>query len=175
MQIEVKKAKMTDDIIKSIVEIDKEFYSNFDYDNLSWYFERYSDKNKIFLLIIDGKIVGYFLFVEISKTLFDDILKLKYDNDYVFPVKDWNCKSGCFYIPSVLVKKEFSQFSLPLLKRLYKEVSTKNKLVAITVSKEGHKMAEKILKFVGVANTEKDVRVYSNYKTKAGFGGEKGI
>ncbi len=160
MQIEVKKVKMTDDVIKSIAEIDKEFYTNFDYNDLSWYFERYSDKNEVFVLLVDEKIVGYFLFVEISKSLFDDILKLKYDSDYDCPVKDWNCKSGCFYIPSVLVKKEYRCYSKPLLRLLFREAQTKKKLAAITVSKEGHKMAETILKFVGVANKEKDVRVY---------------
>ena len=160
VKIEVKKAKMTEDVIRSIVEIDKEFYTNFDYNEISWYFDRYNDKNEVFLLLVNNKIVGYFLFVEISKSLFNDILKLKYDNDYIFPVKDFNCKTGYFYIPSVLVKKEFCQYSLPLLKRLFKEAQTKTNLVAITVSKEGHKMAKKILKFVGAANKEKDVRVY---------------
>ena len=159
MQIEVKKTKMTKDIIKSIIEIDKTYYTNFNY-TAKWYFERYSDQNEIFLLLADGKIVGYFLFIEISKSLFDDILNLKYDGDAEFSVKDWNCKSGYFYIPSVLVKKEYRRFSLPLLKRLYKEITTKDNLVAITVSKEGHRMAEKVLKFVGVSNAEKDVRIY---------------
>ncbi len=162
MQVEVKKVKMTDDVIMSILEIDKEFYTNFDYSDSSWYFERYSDKNDAFLLVVDGNIVGYFLIVEISKSLYDDILRLKHDHDYDFPPQEWNCKSGCFYIPSVLVKQEYRRFSLPLLERLYKEVQTKNNLVAITVSQEGHRMAEKVLKLVGVANPQKDVRVYGS-------------
>lgn len=160
MQTEVKKAKMTEQVIRSIVEIDKKFYTNFDYNDLSWYFERYSDKNEVFLLLVDGKIVGYFLFVEISKPLFDDIVGLKYDNDFDFPAKDWNCKSGLFYIPSVVVLKEYRRFAAPLLRRLVVEAKKKDKLVALTVSKEGHRMASKFLEFVGVANTEKDVRVY---------------
>ena len=164
MQIEVKKTGMSRQIIKAVAEIDKEFYTNFDYSNLSWYYERYSDKNNVFLMLADGKIVGYFLFIEISKSLFDDILKLHYDNDYSFSVKDWNCKSGYFYIPSVLVKEEYRPFSQPLLKRLYIEAQKKDNLVAITVSKEGRKMASKLLKFVGVANAQKDVRVYANRK-----------
>lgn len=166
VQIEVKKARMTDEVIMSIVDIDKDFYTNFDYNDLSWYFERYSDKNEVFLLLINGKIVGYFIFIEISKSLFDEILSLKYDNDYCFSSKDWNCKSGCFYIPSVLVKKEYRCFARPLLKRLYKEAQTKDNLVAITVSKEGHKMAEKVLSLVGVANKEKDIRVYRKNNQK---------
>ena len=160
MQVEVKKLGMSKSVIQSIAEIDKEFYTNFDYSDLSWYYERYNNKNKIFLLLVDGKIVGYFLFLEISQSLFDDIRALKYDNDYNFPTKDLNCKSGYFYIPSVIVKTEYRYLSPLLLKHLFKEMQNKTKLAVITVSKMGQKMASKTLKFVGVANKKKNVRVY---------------
>lgn len=37
---------MTDEVIKAIIEIDKEFYTTFNYDDPSWYYDRYSDKNE---------------------------------------------------------------------------------------------------------------------------------
>ena len=158
MKVEVQKRKITKNVIKSISEIDKEFYTRFNYDDLSWYYERYNTKNDIFLLLADNKIVGYFLFIEISKSLFDDICQLKYDNDYDFPVKDLNCKSGYFYMPSVIVKKDYRFLSVSLIRALYKEVKNKDKLVVITVSKNGHRMASKVLTFLGIANKKKDIR-----------------
>ena len=162
MEVKVIKRKMTHEIIEKIIEIDKEFYLNFDYDNeKSWYFRRYSDKNDIFLLTVEGKIVGYFLFYSISKKLFDEILSLKYDGDYAFPESEVNVKSNLFYIPSVLVSKEYRKYCVPLLKKLLKEGSKKKNLVAITVSNEGKHMAESMLSYIGTANKEKNVCVYA--------------
>lgn len=158
MKVKVKKTKMSRQVIETIAEIDKEFYPNL---NLSWYLDRYCDKNEIFLLNVNDKIVGYFLFVEISQNLFNDIYNLKYDDDYNFPIQDLNVKSGYFYMPSVFVQKRFRQFAIPLLRRLYVEVQTKEKLIVITVSKEGKRMASKFLTFVGVANKRKNICVYA--------------
>ncbi len=156
--LEVIKTKMTDDVIRSIAKIDKEFYTEYD---LSWYFERYSDKNDIFLLTKNGKIEGYFLFLEISKKLFDEICQLKYENDYDFPVSELNCESGYFYMPSVIVKKKYRNVSQALIRRLFFEAKSKQNLVVITVSNEGRRMASKALRFLGVVNAEKDIRVYA--------------
>lgn len=51
MKIEVKKAKMTRDVIKAVSEIDVEFFHDFDYSNLDWYFQRYSAKNESLVFI----------------------------------------------------------------------------------------------------------------------------
>ena len=104
MKVKIIKKKMTPDIIEQIIEVDKEFYQNFDYENdKPWYYKRYSDKNNIFCLYVDDKIVGYFIFYKISKRLFDDILSLKYYEDYSFPESEVNVKSNFFYMPSVVV------------------------------------------------------------------------
>ncbi len=162
MKVKVIKRKMTHEIIEKIIEIDKKFYLDFDYDNeKSWYFQRYSDKNDIFLLIVEDKIVGYFLFYSITKKLFDEILSLKYDGDYAFSESEVNVKSNFFYIPSVLVLKEYRKYCVPLLKELLKESSKKKNLVAITVSNEGKRMAESVLSYIGTANKEKNICVYT--------------
>ena len=126
----------------------------------SWYFQRYSDKNDIFLLTVEDKIVGYFLFYSITKKLFDEILSLKYDGDYDFSESEVNVKSNFFYVPSVLVLKEYRKYCVPLLKKLLKESSKKKNLVAITISNEGKRMAESMLSYIGTANKEKNICVY---------------
>lgn len=166
MKVEVKKVKMTKDVIKSIIEIDRHFYTDFDFskkDNLNWYFDRYSAHNEVFVLCVNDKIVGYFLFVSISKELFDEILNLKHFEDWSFLPSQFNQNTEYYYIPSIAVKAEYRQYLLPLLKTLKKEVENKPNLVAITVSKEGHKLASKMLNYIG-KHPQKDIRIYAKLK-----------
>lgn len=159
--VNIKKVKMSKHVISEIAKVDSEFYTDFDFGGLSWYLQRYSEQNDIFVLSAHEKIVGYFLFLEISKALFDDICNLKYDGDYDFPLSELNCKSGYYYMPSLVVKKEYRKYSQILIKHLLECIRKIDNLVVITVSKEGHRMAEKLLKYLGLANKEKDIRVYA--------------
>lgn len=159
--VKVEKVKMSKSVISQIAKVDSEFYTDFDFGGLSWYLQRYSEENDIYVLSVDEKIVGYYLFLEVSKALFDDICSLKYDGDYDFPLSELNCKSGYYYMPSVVVKKKYRKYSPLLLRCLLDCVQKLDNLVVITVSKEGRKMAEKALKLVGVSNKEKDIRVYA--------------
>lgn len=162
MKVKVLKQKMTHDIIEQIIEVDKEFYLNFDYNSEKpWYYRRYSSKNNIFCLYVDNKIVGYFLYYKISKKLFDDILHLKYDNDYDFPESETNVKSNFYYMPSVIVSKKYRNHATPLLRELIKEGTKKKHLVVITVSKEGCRLAKNMLSFIGTVNKEKNIDVYA--------------
>ncbi len=162
MKIEVLKKSMTKEIIEKIIDIDKEFYVDFDYqNNKQWYYNRYTDKNQIFLLCVNDKIVGYFLFHTITKQLFNDILSLKYDGDYNFPERSVNVQSNYFYIPSVLIKKRYRKHGVALLRRLLDEAKSKPNLVAITISKQGKRMAESMMKLIGVVDQKRDICVYA--------------
>ena len=46
MNILVEQIRMTRKVIKDIIEIDKDFYLDFDYSDTSWYFKRYNNNNK---------------------------------------------------------------------------------------------------------------------------------
>ena len=166
MKIEVTKQPMTEPLIKQIIEIDKEFYHDFDFSDTSWYYKRYASHDDIFTLSVDGKIVGYFLFWAITKSLFKDIYALKYHGDYTFPLSQIIKKSKYYYVPSVLIRKDYRQYGFPLLKRLWQEARTKENLIAITVSPEGHKMASSILTLVGYSDPAKDIRVYARVGSK---------
>lgn len=157
--VKIKSLKMTKSVIAQIIEIDKEFYKDFDYNNTKWYYTRYTNKNDVTVLCVNNKIVGYYLFYTISENLFKDICALKYVEDYSFPQDEVNVESDYFYVPSVLVKKEYKKYSLLLLLSLKKNVLDKKKLVAIAVSKNGKKMCKKYMKKMG--NVNKNVSVYA--------------
>ena len=162
MEIKVLKKNMTPDIIEAIIDIDKEFYLNFDYKNeKSWYYHRYTDKNEAFCLYVDDKMVSYFIYYRISMMLFDQILGLKYEGDYYFPESEINVKSNYFYMPSVLVAKEYRIYSVPLLRRLIVESAKKDHQVVITVSREGQRLAEGKLAYIGDVNKAKNIKVYA--------------
>lgn len=158
MKIEVKKAKMSEEVIKKIINIDKTFYKDFDYSNESWYFERYSEKNDIFLLFVDEKIVGYFLFYSVSESLFFDLANLKYKGDYDFPIDEINVKSNYFYMPSLLVLKNYRKYSILLIFKLKEELENKQNVIVIAQSIEGKVLSKIVLKKVG--NVE-NVEIYS--------------
>ena len=159
MNILVEQIRMTRKVIKDIIEIDKDFYSDFDYSDTSWYFKRYNINNKVTVLKVDGKIVGYYLFYTISEKLLKDICELKFSGDYDFDEQEVNVASDIEYIPSVLVKKEYSQFAYRLLLQLKKDIINKKRLVAIAISSEGKRMCEKFMINVGSIE-KKNVNIY---------------
>ena len=161
LEVTVKEVNMTNDVINQIIEIDKLFYLNFDYSNTSWYFKTYSAKNKITVLYVNNKIAGYFLFYGITKNLYNKICALKYAGDYNFPESEINVNTKYLYLPSVLVKNEYRQYSVPLilqLNRKIKELSKNNTIVAIAVSEVGIRMCEKYMKFLGNC---KEAKIYT--------------
>lgn len=151
-KIKIRKKTLTKAILNQIIEIDKGFYKDFDYSNTKWYFERYSKKNKAFLLYVNKQIVGYFLFVTISERLFNDILSLKYDGDYDFPHEETNVPTDFYYMPSLVVKENYRKHSLPLIVKLKQEISKKENLVVISISPAGKALARLVLTEVGSCN-----------------------
>jgi len=149
MNIQIKKQRFTKNIIEKIIEIDKTFYSGVNSYDASWYHKRYSNKNFVYLLQINNEIVGYFNLINITKNLFNDICNLKYSDDYSFPEKEVNVKSDYYYLPSILVKKEFRKHSVHLIYELYKIVSKIENLCVIAVSEEGKKLANFVLSELG--------------------------
>lgn len=164
MDIKVQTVKMTKPVIAQIIEVDKEFYADFDYSNTDWYYKRYSKNNEITVLVVDNKIVGYYLFYTVSKKLFDDICALKYFEDYSFPNSEINVDSDYYYIPSVLVKKEYQKYSIALLLHLKNSISKKDNIVAIAVSKSGQKMCQSFMKKIG--KVKDNIYVYANIKNE---------
>ena len=161
MDVRIYKKKMTNEVIREIIQIDKNVYRKFnDYDE-KWYFERYSEKNDVFLLMVEKQIAGYFLFTNISQKLFDEICDLKYAEDYCFPVKELNVKSQYYYMPSIVVKKQYKKYSHYLLLKLRSELEKKKNVVVMAVSKEGVWLSEKYLTHVGSPKENKNVkRIY---------------
>lgn len=161
--IKIIKKHLTKPILNQIIEIDKEFYKDFDYSETDWYFQRYNNENTATVLLVNDKIVGYFLFINISKKLFNEIIGLKYDGDYNFPHKEVNVPSNYYYMPSLLVKQEYRNFSLPLIIKLKQEISKKDNLAVIGISKEGKSLARLVLKEVGNC---KNSTIYCKIKQK---------
>lgn len=157
MTVEVVKTRMYKDVIESIIEVDKTFYTDIDYSSNDWYFDRYSDKSEVTVLKVDGVICGYFIFCGIKENLFKDICELKYDNDYYFSVNDMDVDSDIKYLASVLVKEEYRKFALPLIKELDNQFKLLNSVVAIAVSEEGRKMCERYMQKLGNVNNKADV------------------
>jgi len=149
MQIQVVKKRFTKQVLDKIIEIDKTFYTDFDYSDTSWYLQRYNSKNIVYLLIIDNDIVGYFNLLNISKRLFDDICDLKYSQDYSFPESEVNVDSDYIYMPSLVVKKEYRKYSIHLILKLKEVIKKSKNFVVIAISKEGKNLASKCLECLG--------------------------
>lgn len=158
MKVEIKSLLMSKEILKKIIEIDKTYYLDMDYQS-NWYQERYNDNNKVTVLIVDNCVVGYFVFYGISEKLFNDICNLKYDNDYYFDNKDVVYDSKYKYFASVLVKKEYRKCCLPLIVELERQFKELENVVAIAVSNEGDKMCSKYMEFIGKVNNKANIYV----------------
>ena len=78
----IKKENLTDEIIRKIMEMDKDFYK----EDLSFEFykERYNEKNYCYCLYDQNNLVGYITIEGIKKRLYEDLKKGLYDNDYNF-------------------------------------------------------------------------------------------
>ena len=149
MKVQVLKKKFTKKMLNKIIEIDKTFYADFDYSDTSWYFTRYSEKNIVYVLVVNDEIVGYFNLLNVSKKLFDDIYCLRYSQDYNFPESDVNVESDYLYMPSMVVRKEYRKYSMPLILMLKEVIKKSRNLIVIAISNEGKKLASICLEKVG--------------------------
>lgn len=164
VKIEVKEKRMTKKVINQIIEVDKTFYKDFDFEtSSSWYFQRYSSKNKVWVLEADGIVEGYCLVYSITKELFDEVCALKYSGDYDFPEDQVNVESEYFYMPSVVVKEGFRSHSMMLLAKLKQEIKKRENVVVIAISDAGKRLAGLYLKFVG---TKDSTAIYAKTKNK---------
>ena len=119
MNYKIKKEKMTDNIIKQIMYIDKQFYKE-NY-TLDWYKERYNENNIAFCLYDNNKMIGYIVSAGIKKQLYDDFKSGKYDNDYYIDPKLFDYTSKYMYISSANILKEYcgNGFGTKLLDELF--------------------------------------------------------
>ena len=149
MKIQVLKKKFTRPMLKEIIEIDKTFYTDFDFSETDWYFKRYNKNNVVYVLLVDGAIVGYFNLLNISKKLFNDICKIKYTQDYSFPENEINVESDYVYMPSLVVKEGYRKYSIHLIVKLKQIIEKTKNFVVIAISDEGKKLSEMQLKKLG--------------------------
>ena len=159
MDVEIKKLKMNEKVIESIIEVDKTFYLDMDYSNNSWYMQRYNENFEVTVLMVNKVIVGYFIFYGIKEALYNKIRNLEYDNDYTFENNDIDLKSNIKYLASVLVKKEYREYSFLLILELERQFRLLDKVVALAVSREGKQMCEKYMSFIGNVNNKANVYV----------------
>lgn len=145
--IQVKKVIVNKKILNQIMKIDKTFYKDFDYENnKNWYYERYIG-NQFTLLYMNKKLIGYYCYFPISKSLFNEIKKGKYSGDYDFPLDEINIqKSNYFYVPSVVVLENYRQYATPILLDMKKTIMCLDNVVAIAISNAGMRMCSFFMK-----------------------------
>ena len=145
--IQVKKVIIKKKILNQIMKIDKTFYKDFDYENnKNWYYERYMG-NPFTLLYLNKKLIGYYCVISISKSLFNEIKKGNYSEDYDFSLDQINKQnSNYFYIPSVVVLENYRQYSIPLILDLKRTINSLDNVVSIAISKAGMRMCSHFMK-----------------------------
>ena len=159
MDVEVKKLRMSKNVIEDIIEVDKTFYFDMDYSSNSWYMQRYNENFEVTVLMVGKVIVGYFIFYGIKEKLYNKICNLEYDNDYSFDNNDIDLSSNIQYLASVLVDKRYREYSFLLILELERQFKSLDKVVALVVSEEGKQMCEKYMDFIGCVNNKACVYV----------------
>ena len=156
MNYKIKKEFMTDNIIREIMNIDKQYYKE-NY-TLQWYKDRYNKNNIAFCLYDEEKIIGYIVGAGIKKELYDDIKKGKYDNDYNIDSHLYDYKSKFIYISSINILEQYRKKGLGT--KLLCELLTyyKNNIIAITVSKGGYNLAKR--KMNHIMNVDKGIDIF---------------
>jgi ribosomal protein S18 acetylase RimI-like enzyme len=156
MNYQIKKEKMTDDIIKQIMYIDKLFYKE-NY-TLDWYKARYNENNIAFCLYDNTKMIGYIVAAGIKKQLYDDFKDGKYENDYDITPNLFDYTSKYMYISSANILKEYRDngFGTKLLDKLFDYYP--NDMIAITVSSAGYNLAKK--KMTYIKNITNEVAIF---------------
>lgn len=153
---------MTDEIIEIVQRIDKKYYKE-NY-SISWYKERYNKNNFVYCLYDKNKIVGYICACGIKKTLYNDLKKGIYNNDYDIDPNLFDNESNYMYLSSINILKEYRHkgYGEYLLKELLNNIN--NNLIAITASKEGYNLARKYM--TEIKNLNKNVSVFERMKIK---------
>lgn len=152
----IKKKYMTDDIIDKIMYIDKMFYK--EKYTFEWYKERYSDNNIAFCLYDNDDMVGYIVAVGIKEKLYNDFKNGLLTNDYDIDPRLYDYKSKYMYIASINILKKYRHqgWGLKLLDELLQYYN--NDMIAITISKEGYKLAS--IRMNHIMNIDSNVSVF---------------
>lgn len=147
MKYKIIKEHMTDDILMQIMDIDKKFYKE-NY-TLEWYKQRYNENNIAFCVYDNNIMIGYIVIAGIKEILYNDIKNGKYANDYNFDTSFFDYNSDYMYFASINILKEYrgKQLGYKLAKAAFNYYK-KEKIVAITISKEGYHLANKFMKLI---------------------------
>ncbi len=149
--MEIKIKNMTNDIIEEIKSIDERFYKE-NY-TINWYQERYDENDFAFCLYDKNKMVGYICVVGIKNTLYDDIKKGQYDDDYNIKPNLFDLKSKYMYIPSINILEKYRHrgYGKLLLEEALNFYNNRN-IIAITITKEGYELANKYMEYIKNVN-----------------------
>ena len=146
----IKKASLTEDILKKVMVIDDSFYLD-TITPFSWYTERYSEYNEGLFLIKDNigdkQPIGYIIAVPITETLYDAISDgvmvgdTQINPDMILKAE----KSDYMYLVSCVVMEPYRRkgFGTELAKLALSRYNSY--ITCMTVSKGGYKLMDKLM------------------------------
>jgi len=154
-EIQIKVEYMTDNIIKKIMEIDLLVYGE-EY-TYEWYKKTYKDSDQILCLYDEDKLIGYVMVIPITKDYYDEFKEGKYSTDIDLDRNRFSDTYEYSYISSINILEEYRGFGYggKLLNEAFNNY--KGNIIAIAVTKEGHTLANKYMKFIKKVNEEVNV------------------
>ena len=143
--MKIKQHIMTEEILKIILQIDKTFYTDFDYD-LDWYKERYLGKNLAYLLYDKNTCVGYVVCVGVRSNLYRAFKNGVLRGDYDINPNMFVENSKYNYLSSIVILEKYRQkgYGKKLLKTVFENVI--GNIVCLTISDEGFNLVHKNMK-----------------------------
>lgn len=156
--LKIKKIKLTKNNLKKIMEIDSTFYKD-DVLSMEWYLERYNKNHSANVLVNSNKdYVGYIVSVPIKKELYDALLKGVIINDLYVNPKMYDIVSKYHYIVSCVILEKYRGlgYGKAIMESVLKDSNIN--YIALTISKDGKKLASKYMKEYLIIN--KDVSVF---------------
>ena len=143
--MQIKEVYLTNDILLEIQNIDDTFYKNA-ITGINWYLERYNEHHKGIFLLDNEKIVGYVVAVPIKKELYEAIINGVITNDLYINSKMFVNKSKYKYVASCVLLEKYrgKGYATSMMNKLFE--CAKGNYCALTISKDGYKLADKFMK-----------------------------
>jgi len=156
--IKIETVNLNKENLIKIKEIDNIFYKE-DILTIDWYLERYNDNHTGILLFDEDKCVGYLVSVPIKKVLYETIINGAITNDLYINPNMYTNKSNYNYIVSSVILKEYRRkgYGEMMLNKLFSE--NKGHFCALTITKDGYKLANKNMKLI--MNINENTSVFS--------------
>lgn len=154
-EIEIRKEYMTDEIIKDVMKLDVLVYGE-EY-TYEWYKKTYKETDEIICLYDEDKLIGYVMVIPITKSYYDEFKEGKYSTDINLDRNRFSDTYEYSYISSINILEEYRGFGYggKLLNEAFNNY--KGNIIAIAVTKEGHKLSSKYMTFIKSVNEEESV------------------